>query len=101
MSSASARDEILYTLERVRRWSGFYIVRYVVMPEHIPLLMSEPERGTLAVSLQMLKQIVSRKFGRGVTEPFWQARYYDFNVFSEHKCIEKLRYMHDTPVKVD
>ena len=30
---------------------------------------------------------------------FWQARYYDFNVWTERKCIEKLRYIHCNPVK--
>ena len=32
------------------------------------------------------------------TEPFWHARYYDFNVWTEPKRIEKLRYMHRNPV---
>jgi len=31
-------------------------------------------------------------------DPFWQARYYDFNVWSEHKFVEKLRYIHRNPV---
>ena len=31
--------------------------------------------------------------------PFWQARFYDFNVFTEKKRIEKLRYIHRNPVK--
>ena len=30
---------------------------------------------------------------------FWQARYYDFNVWTKKKRIEKLRYMHRNPVK--
>ena len=30
---------------------------------------------------------------------FWQRRSYDFNVFSERKMTEKLRYMHRNPVK--
>ena len=30
---------------------------------------------------------------------FWQARYYDFNVWTERKCIEQLRYIHRNPVK--
>lgn len=30
---------------------------------------------------------------------FWQPRYYDFNVWSAEKRIEKLRYMHRNPVK--
>ena len=30
---------------------------------------------------------------------FWQPRYYDFNVWSEKKRIEKLRYIHRNPVR--
>ena len=70
------------------------------MPEHVHLLISEPERAKLSLALQMLKQIVSRKLRNKVAgSPFWQARYYDFNVWSEGKRVEKLRYMHRNPVK--
>jgi len=31
---------------------------------------------------------------------FWQARFYDFNVWSIKKRIEKLRYLHRNPAKV-
>ena len=30
---------------------------------------------------------------------FWQSRFYDFNVWSSKKRIEKLRYLHRNPVK--
>ena len=76
-----ARDFFVRTFERVRVWYGFYVVGDVVMPEHVHLLISEPERGRLAVAVQMLKQVVSGKLGRVTSgQPFWQARYYDFNV---------------------
>jgi putative transposase len=88
------------SLERARGWYGFYVVGYVVMPEHVHLLISEPERSNLAVVLQMLKQIVSRKAGgRSAGNPFWQPRYYDFNVWSARKRVEKLRYIHNNPAK--
>jgi putative transposase len=32
-------------------------------------------------------------------EHIWQKRFYDFNVWTERKRIEKLRYMHRNPVK--
>lgn len=100
LNSEHARDVFEETLERVRRWYGFYVVGYVVMPEHVHLLVSEPERGNLAVALQMLKQLSSRQLrDRTREQPFWQKRYYDFNVFSDRKRIEKLRYMHRNPVK--
>lgn len=34
-----------------------------------------------------------------VRMPFWQARFYDFNVWTTKKRVEKLRYMHRNPVK--
>ena len=69
------------------------------MPEHVHLLLSEPERGELCLVLQMLKQIVSRKLRAATGQPFWQRRYYDFNVWSTSKLGEKLDYMHDNPVR--
>ncbi len=96
----AARDVFVDTLEQTRRWYGFYICGYVVMPEHVHLLMSEPERGLLCTAIQMLKQNVARSLPRPVADrPFWQTRYYDFNVWNEEKRIEKLRYMHRNPVK--
>ena len=99
LANPSARNLFQQTLERARRWYGFYLCGYVVMPEHVHLLISEPERGRLCTAIQMLKQNVARglpKIADGA--PFWQPRY-DFNVWSEEKRVEKLRYMHRNPVK--
>jgi putative transposase len=75
-----------------------FITGYVIMPEHVHVLVSEPERATLAAALQALKQSVSRRL-IGRREHFWEGRYYDFNVWSKSKRIEKLRYIHRNPVK--
>ena len=50
-----ARDAFEQTLEVTRKWYGIYIAGYVVMPEHVHLLLTEPERAKLSVALQMLK----------------------------------------------
>ncbi len=63
------------------------------------MLVSEPERGTLAIVIQSLKQAVARRSQRTASPIRWQVRYYDFNVFSERKRIEKLRYIHRNPVE--
>jgi putative transposase len=36
---------------------------------------------------------------RGGSRSFWQRRFYDFNVWTWKKRIEKLSYMHRNPVK--
>lgn len=61
------------TLERVRRSYDLLIVGYVVTPEHVHLLVGEPERASLAVCPADAQ----------AGEAFWQKRYYDFNVWSE------------------
>jgi putative transposase len=85
-------------LEATRLHYGLCVIGYVIMPEHVHLLLSEPWASTLATALQALKQSVSRTLALRGTEPFWQARYYDFNVWTAAKRIEKLRYMHRNPV---
>ena len=68
---------------------------YVIMPEHVHLLLSEPELKPLNVALAVVKREVSSLLGE---KPFWLPRYYDFNVFTNAKRIEKLRYIHRNPV---
>jgi len=100
LASPETRRTFEQTLEQVRQWYGLYVTGYVVMPEHVHLLVSEPERGKLSTALQMLKQITAHKLmSHAPAGIFWQARYYDFNVWSERKRIEKLRYIHRNPVK--
>jgi putative transposase len=65
------------------------------MPEHVHLMVSEPKRNMLDDAIKAVKLSVSL---RSVQRPFWQARYYDFNVFTNDKRVEKLRYMHRNPV---
>jgi putative transposase len=86
-------------LESVRVRYGFVVAGYVLMPEHVHLLVGEPKVSSLATALQVLKQQTSRKLKRGGEVQFWQRRYYDFNVNNELKRVEKLRYMHRNPVK--
>ena len=68
------------------------------MPEHVHLLVGEPERADLAGAIKSLKQGVSRLL-IGQATKFWQKRYYDFNVHSQRKFVEKLQYLHRNPVK--
>ncbi len=86
-------------LEAVRVQYQFVVAGYVLMPEHVHLLVNEPRVRTLATAVQVLKQKTSRKLKIAGEPQFWQRRYYDFVVPSEAKRIEKLRYMHRNPVK--
>jgi putative transposase len=98
LDGAAAKRAFEAALERVRRSYRLYVYGYVIMPEHVHLLLSEPERGFLADAIKSLKQGVARR-QIGGAEHFWQKRYYDHNVRDSAKFIEKLRYIHRNPVR--
>ena len=96
LSTVAAMELFEDALERVRLRSLFAVAGYVVMPEDVHLLVNEPRRGLLSRAVQALKLSVSM---RSRERPFWQAHYYDFNVSTHAKFVEKLRYIHRNPVR--
>src|ERR1051326_231486 len=76
LSTAHDRDVFEYTLEQVRRWYAVCVYGYVVMPEHVHLLINEPERFRLCTVVQMLKQNVASRLRLPEGSPFWLPRYY-------------------------
>jgi putative transposase len=94
--SAKGRGLFERSLEVMRLRYDFVVAGYVVMPEHVHLLVSEPKKAVLSKALQALKLSVSVQSKQ---RPFWQVRYYDFNVYSPGKRSEKIDYMHRNPVR--
>jgi len=94
----SSKRTFELALERVRRKFGLCVYGYVIMPEHVHLLVNEPARATLVEAIKSLKQGVARR-RIGGAEHFWQPRYYDFNIRNHRQFVEKLRYIHRNPVK--
>jgi putative transposase len=117
LETVRARNLFVRARGQIRERYKFRLLGYVVMPEHVHLLISEPAKGTPSVALKALKQRVSRDLrkkkrcvsdaqlrlpfmnGSAALPRFWQTRFYDFNVYSAKKKREKLEYMHFNPVK--
>src|SRR5579864_5934884 len=116
LRSVRARNVFVQILGQVRDRYEFSLVGYVVMPDHVHLLIGEPNQATPSTVIQVLKQRVSRRLRRKKRaiagqlnlnfecgEPsqprMWQRRFYDFNVWSLKKRVEKLHYMHMNPLK--
>jgi putative transposase len=97
-TTGACRQTFESALERVRIKFDLCVYGYVVMPEHIHLLVGEPERKTLADALKSLKQGVSRRLIEE-SEHLWQTRYYDFNIRNRQQFGQKLYYIHRNPVE--
>ncbi len=56
LGTPGARQCFVKILDQVRSRHCFQLIGYVVMPEHVHLLISEPEKGNPSKMLQVLKQ---------------------------------------------
>jgi len=98
------QDAFLVALEKTRQRFQMRVYGYVVMPEHVHILLSEPVGEMLSRAVQLLKSKVSvqarkqRKRTAG-DMPFWQTRYFDHNVRNDEGFVTQLRYIHRNPVK--
>jgi putative transposase len=87
-------------------------VGFVLMPDHVHLMVWFPEAGQLSKFMHGLKRKSSfriRNWYRenaesysaefGEADRFWTPKYYSFEVYSDQKLEEKLDYMHLNPVR--
>ena len=112
-------------LDDLRAELGFRIVGYVLMPEHFHLLiwpsgLADPsqvlqrlEDRTALFILKNLRRNLNFRWCQAVLNRLklppsvhhhahhrvWQRGFYDMNIWSETKRLEKLNYMHNNPVK--
>lgn len=104
LADIASRNLFIASWERTRALYGMRVYAFVAMPEHVHLLVSEPERGTIATAMQSLKISSAKRWShaRGIgqpSSPLWQKRYYDRNVRNHEEFVEKRRYIHRNPVK--
>jgi len=111
LHTASRRNLFLKILEQARRKYRFVVHGYVLMPEHFHLLITEPEVGDPSVVMKVVKERFTRQLNQHRKPPsaqtalwdstldsVWQKRFYDFNVRTRRKSVEKLKYIHRNPV---
>ena len=104
LDTPAMRDLVVAALEQTRRRFSLCVYGFVIMPEHVHLLVSEPNRGLLANTIQSLKIAASKRSAQvrefdGKQAPLWYKRYYDRNIRTYSDFLEKLRYIHLNPVK--
>lgn len=116
LGNARARNVFVRALGEVRKKYGIQLVGFVVMPEHVHLLIGESKLGMPSTVVHSLKLRVSKRMRRRIQKKsssqsvlpfregetalpqFRQKRFYDFNVYSPAKRREKLEYIHRNPV---
>jgi putative transposase len=93
------RDLLLEQLARQRSGGQLLLFGYVVMPNHLHLLLVPRNRG-LAAIMREFKSRTGQELARlrRARGPIWQARYFDFILRRVGDFWEKLEYIHHNPV---
>ena len=81
------------------------LMGYVIMPEHVHLVLLPPEKMKLGLVIREIKSKMAREYFALVrndimgTRIFWQKRCYDHNCRSAASVREKINYCHNNPVR--
>jgi putative transposase len=93
------RDSILRVLSLTRERQSLSLAGYVVMPDHVHLIMFPGAKGLAAdmKSFKRASQLEIRQIRQSAI-PLWQPRYFDHIIRRVRDFWEKLEYIHNNPV---
>ena len=80
------------------RYEGTVLDQYVVMPNHVHLLLqiTSPGGPKLGQIIQQLKGHVTKQWGK----PVWQEKFYDHVIRDESDFLIKYQYISNNPAKL-
>jgi putative transposase len=96
LGDAGAGQLILDTLNFYRQRGEIECYGFVVMPDHVHLIVKIVVPLTLPRWMDRFKSYVARQLGKG---PIWQRGYWSEVVPSIPLLEQKLRYIHENPVR--
>jgi putative transposase len=99
-----ARALLIKHLQQARLKHRFKLLAYVIMPEHVHLVLLPPEGMKLGLVIREIKSKMAREYFASRTNPvagtrvFWHKRCYDHNCRTPETVREKIEYCHRNPV---
>ncbi len=96
-----AADLLLTTLFRYRDAGEFLLHEFVIMPNHIHLLLSVDDDHAIGRALQLIKGGFSHALGQAglKLKAVWQPSYYEHRVRDVEEYDRMRAYIHNNPVR--
>jgi putative transposase len=87
-------------LDEVRLETIFRLLAFVVMPDHVHLVLIPSMSCSLGEFMQLLKGRFSRRYNgvTGGSGTLWQSRYHERSLRSESELVAAIEYVHLNPV---
>ena len=75
------------------------VEHYVIMPDHVHLLLLYHGRAMLAPTISRLVQQMKGYVTKQIGKPIWQKLFYDHVIRTREDFAEHMRYIEDNPLK--
>ena len=104
LANRPAKALLIKHLNGTRKKHRFKLWAYVIMPEHVHLVMLPPDEMKMGLVIREIKSLTAREYfaltpgKRSEKRVFWKKRCYDHNCRSEASVMEKIAYCHKNPV---
>ncbi len=105
LDNCRAKEIVVKYIDNAREKHHFKLLGYVIMPNHVHLVVHPPAEMKLGLVIGEIKSRVARQwFGETMIASsaekrvFWQRRCYDHNCRTLSSAIEKINYCHANPV---
>lgn len=105
LNVSDAKQIVIEELDRARQKHKFKLIGYVLMPEHVHLVLLPPDEMKLGLVIREIKSRSAKQYFQvaRVARPdakrvFWLRRCYDHNCRNIDTVREKVRYCHKNPV---
>ena len=86
-------------LEDAARETGFRLLAYCFMPDHLHLLVEGSEESDLARLMKTFNQASSHDYRRRVGRPLWQRSYYDHVLRGSDELQPAIEYILENPIR--
>jgi REP element-mobilizing transposase RayT len=100
-NSSEAAKLLLRVISEVRHETRFQLLAFVIMPDHIHLVVAVPQGLTLGRVLRLIKGRFSNRYNRMRRShgSVWQDRYHERALRSERELVAAIEYVHANPVQ--
>lgn len=100
-----AKELLIKSINDARTKHQFKLFAYVIMPEHVHLVLLPSDDTKLGLLIREIKSKMAREYFAGDANQgqgrrvFWQKRCYDHNCRTSETVREKVTYCHNNPVR--
>jgi len=99
--SPAAAQILLSTIAEVRQQTRFKLLAFVVMPDHLHLVVVLSSGQSLSDIMRLIKGRFSVRYHRlvGKCGQFWQERYHERTIRNERALVLAIEYVYANPVE--